>query len=74
MLLNIFYHSWTEYFITSATNDNNEYWKHCRSKSAEIVDRLLAAGAQADGRNSKTKRTCLHMAVSDRGKLYITNR
>ncbi|XP_052057851.1 poly [ADP-ribose] polymerase tankyrase-like isoform X2 [Mytilus californianus] len=38
-----------------------------KSKSVEIVDRLLAAGAQADGRNSKTKRTCLHLAVSDRG-------
>lgn len=41
---------------------------HCaiQSLSAEIVNKLLAAGAQPDGRNSRTKRTCLHSAVSNR--------
>ena len=33
---------------------------------ADIVKSLLAAGAQPDSRNSKTKRTCLHEVVSNR--------
>ena len=37
----------------------------------DIVKSLLAAGAQPDSRNSKTKRTCLHEVVSNRSKTLL---